>query len=208
MRVFPSRGPIDLRNQDLGAQKAQTILATRRIQKAKYTEYRKPRAASSAQAARFRPDPRGRRLFRPRSISQPMAFVPGAGSKSNCDNQVYNVPIVCCRHSAEQRCPINPINISRFGLVTAEFRMSYSRCIVAGNSANNARSRRWSDGARGWIASKLDASCGRQSRGAEAKCDNFGCQRSLCGERIGNWGDCVSGMKLLARGARARSTGG
>lgn len=144
-------------------------------------------------------------MFRPRSISQPMAFVPGAGNKSNCDKQVYNVPIVCCRHCAEQRCPINRIDISRFGLATAEFRMSYLRRIVAGNSANNARRRQWSDGARDWIESKLDALCGRQSRGAKAKCDDFGCQRSLCGEGIG--GTVVSGMKLLARGLELGALG-
>ena len=44
--------------------------------------------------------------------------------------------------------------------------------------------------------------------GAEAKCDDFGCQRSLCGEGIGNWRDCVSGMKLLARGLELGALGG
>ncbi|KAJ5950929.1 uncharacterized protein N7479_009342 [Penicillium vulpinum] len=41
-RVSPNRGPIDLRNQDLGAQKAQTVPETRRMETTKYTEYPKP----------------------------------------------------------------------------------------------------------------------------------------------------------------------
>ena len=44
--------------------------------------------------------------------------------------------------------------------------------------------------------------------GTEAKCDDFGCQRSLCGEGIGNWGGLCLGYEATSSGARARSTGG
>lgn len=86
--------------------------------------------------------------------------------------------------------------------------MSYSRCIVAGNSANNARSRQWSDGARGWIPSKLDASCGRQSRGQRRNATILGASEVCAGKELGIGGDCVSGMKLLARGLELVALGG
>lgn len=86
--------------------------------------------------------------------------------------------------------------------------MSYSRCIVAGNSANNARSRQWSDEARGWIASKLDASCGRQSRGVQRRNGTIlGASEVYAGKELGIGGDCVSGMKLLARGLELGALG-
>ncbi|KAJ5486045.1 hypothetical protein N7530_000345 [Penicillium desertorum] len=143
---------------------SRTVPATRRIDNTKYT-ISGTKSSKLGASCKVQQDPRGRQLFSPQK----------------CSNR--------SRHSAEQRYPINRINIARFGLATGEFRTPYSHCIVAGNSANNARSRQGDGG--------LQVDLTHRAAKGEAKCDFAS---AVCaGKKLG----CL-GCEAASSGARAK----